>query len=231
MTRVIEAHPTDLKQYGLAPPRIEVDFEQQGDKAGSAPDARRQIADRRRALRSAGRRPARVPGLRLPGVDVQPDHVRPARQDAHQVRSRQGRRADRGRRRQDDRDREAGRGLDAREADPGTGGLRVRRGADRAPAVGADEVDCRQRRDAGGPEEVRVRQAVGGGHLRHRQRARVARPRRRGRQQQHLRPRFVAPDDHDGRERPADRSPRRAPTPIAGRTSSTSARTMRRTWS
>lgn len=34
VTRVVEENPTDLKQYGLATPRIEVDFQQQGDKTG-----------------------------------------------------------------------------------------------------------------------------------------------------------------------------------------------------
>ena len=34
ITRVVDENPTDLKQYGLATPRIEVDFQQEGDKTG-----------------------------------------------------------------------------------------------------------------------------------------------------------------------------------------------------
>ena len=62
-------------------PRIEIDFKAAGDKDYRQAARRRQVADRRRSLRQAQRREAGVPDSGVPGNLVQPDDVRPARQD------------------------------------------------------------------------------------------------------------------------------------------------------
>ncbi len=85
VVRVIDENPTNLNDYGLSNPRIEIDFKA-GDKTAQAAH-RREVADRIRSVRETRRREEGVPDSRDAGNDLQPDHVRPAREDAAEVRS------------------------------------------------------------------------------------------------------------------------------------------------
>ena len=88
--------PTSRSSAWPKPP-ITVAFKAEGGTSGIA-EARRQDRDAGRHLRDQGRREARVPGLGVPGNQLQPEAVRPARQEDPQVRARQGRLARAGRR-------------------------------------------------------------------------------------------------------------------------------------
>ncbi len=147
IVRVIDENPSNLNDYGLSNPRVEVDFKAAGRQGLPQAARRRQVADRRRSLRQAQRREEGLPDSGGAGHLVQPHDVRPARQDAAEVRARQGRRARRHRRRQDAGDRQGRRRVEDLEAGADQGRLRLGRRAGRTPADGADEVDRRRQRD------------------------------------------------------------------------------------
>ncbi len=76
LQRVIEENPTDLAEYGLAQPRLEVTFKAGGHGAPS-PD-RTQDARGDRPLRQARRPEACLSDPQLRRHDVQQDDLRPA---------------------------------------------------------------------------------------------------------------------------------------------------------
>ncbi len=119
ITRVIDENPANLKDYGLdEAARSRSTSRRAGDKDYREAAHRREVADRREPLREAQRRQEGLPDPGVPGNDVQPVDVRPARQDAAEVRSRQGRRHRDQRGRQDAGDREGRRRLEADQAAP-----------------------------------------------------------------------------------------------------------------
>ena len=92
IARVVDENPTDLKDYGLDVPRLDVDF-----KVAGNPNAHHLLVGEKsptgdEPLRQTGRREAGVPDSGVARVDAQPIDLRPARQDAAHVRPRQGRR-------------------------------------------------------------------------------------------------------------------------------------------
>ena len=159
VVRVVDENPSDLKDYGLASPRFEVDYKPAGGDRLPADPGRRQIADRQRSVREAQRRQAGVSDPGGPGKHVQQVDVRFARQGRPEVRARQGRRHRRHRRRQDAAARQRQRRLEDHAAAAGARRLRFGRGADRTAADDRHEIDRGRCRDAGRPEEVRARQA------------------------------------------------------------------------
>ena len=70
IVRVVDDKPANLNDYGLASPRIEVDFKAAGGRI-SAVFSSAKIADRRKPVRQASRRD-RVFLIRVSGADVQP---------------------------------------------------------------------------------------------------------------------------------------------------------------
>ena len=87
--RVIDENPTDLKEFGLAEPRIEVAFKSGGQ------ERRLQIGQKTPSgtdLYAKARRPEEgLPHLLVPRLDLQSRHVRPARQVGAEARSRESR--------------------------------------------------------------------------------------------------------------------------------------------
>ena len=89
--RVVDENASNLKSYGLDPPRIEVGFRTKGkkdlqrillgEKTPTGGDVYAQVPGKKRS----------VPGQFVPREHVQQDHVRTARQEGARVRSRQGR--------------------------------------------------------------------------------------------------------------------------------------------
>ncbi len=74
--RVVDENPTDVKDYGLETPRIEIDFKA-NDRQGLGPPARRrQDPHRRQHVRPAQRREAGLPGRGEPECLAQQVHVR-----------------------------------------------------------------------------------------------------------------------------------------------------------
>ena len=123
--RVIDENPADLKEFGLAEPRVEVAFKAGGQEQHAA--ARPEDADRRRPLRQARRRQPKVFLISVvPRLDLQQDDVRPARQGGPEDRSRQGRLA-RDRRPADRTLRFAKQGGEWQIAAAGRGARRLRR--------------------------------------------------------------------------------------------------------
>ena len=90
--RVVDEKPSDLAQYGLAQPRVEVAFRTGGD---AKTDQTVQLGDKTATggdMYAKYGRPAQgLPHLRVPRVDLQQDDVRPARQGHPVVRAKQGR--------------------------------------------------------------------------------------------------------------------------------------------
>ena len=88
IVRVIDENPTNLNDYGLMTPRIEIDFKATGDK-----DFRKlsigEVSDRVRSVRQTQRRQEGVSHPVLPGDNAQPIHIRTARRGGAQVRTRQ----------------------------------------------------------------------------------------------------------------------------------------------
>mgnify|MGYP003694589347 CR=1 FL=1 len=122
IVRVIDENPSNLNDYGLSNPRVEVDFKAAGDK-----DYRKLFIGEKTptggdlfAKRNDEKKVFLISGVT--GHVVQQDDVRSPRQDAAQVRTRQGRCPRHHRRRQDAGDRQGRRRLED-----------VQAGADQAP--------------------------------------------------------------------------------------------------
>ena len=111
IARVIDENPADLTTTASRR-RASRSSSRPPTTSGRQAAHRRQDADRRQPLREAERREARVPDSRVPGLLAQQVDLRPARQDGHEVRSRQGRRPRRHRRRQESRVRQEGQRLE-----------------------------------------------------------------------------------------------------------------------
>ncbi len=91
VVRTVEENATDLAQFGLAEPRVEIEFKDGRRQGDAAPADRRQDGDIGRPVRQAARRQEGLPDRRLLRRHVQPRHVRPAAEERARVRARQGR--------------------------------------------------------------------------------------------------------------------------------------------
>ena len=74
----IDENPADLKEFGLAEPRVEVAFKAGGQE--QPPPDRAEDAAGQRPLRQARRPEEGLPDRLVPRLDLQSRHVRPARQ-------------------------------------------------------------------------------------------------------------------------------------------------------
>ena len=89
IVRVVDENATDLEQFGLANPQITVAFKADGGASGTLKLGNKNATQGEIYARE-GRREERVPGVVVPGDQLQPQAVRPARQEDPEVRSRQG---------------------------------------------------------------------------------------------------------------------------------------------
>ena len=196
-------------------------------RVGNA-EARQQERHAGRDVRGQGRREAGVPGVVVPGDQLQPQAVRPARQEDPEVRSRQGGFAGRW-----------SKGADTLElARSGSEWKVVKPVPSRSDysaiegfltRLSSSNMSKLVEENAEGPREVRARQAVDDGDDRRRQREDRARGRQdRGRRD--LREGRVAADGLHGRHDAAGRSRTRASTTTGRRSCSSSGRSTSRSF-
>ena len=145
--------PSDLKQYGLDPARVEVAFRLEGGERAPAGTDRREDSDRQRSLRAPSRSEARVPRLVVSRFHLQQEHIRLARSADSRLRPRHGGWTGTHERYVEGPSRQERFGVEARVANLRSCRLRRRRGSARAPLLHSDAGHRRSGREGSG--EVR----------------------------------------------------------------------------